>query len=582
MAQQPQRTVSTALPARPDMGHLKKQAKDLLALYRSGDPAAFQRLRAALPAAAGQDDATLAARGLRLHDAQSCIAREYGFASFAELQGFVQARRAQLDDPAQALRHWLGLVYAGDITGSVNGARPAVALRLLQADDRHPALTRLGDTDPWLACAVGDEAALRRATAQDPGWVHRAGGPLQLLPLVAVTHSALVRLPEYRDRLLACARFLMDEAGASPDQSVGNRWPPASLAAPNEGERLSALYGAAGRNHNAVLTRLLLDAGANPDDGESLYHALDNPECTHLLLQAGARVTGTNAMYRVLDLDDLGTLQLLLAHGGDANEPPTSSPSSDWGSPLLWAVRRRRSPAHIAALLAAGAKPDARTQDGTPAHIAALRFGLTEVAQQLQDAMARQGGGTAPALLPADEAFIAACARGDEAAASDIEAAHPGIIGTLSPTQLRLLPELAAQSGCEDAVRTMVTLGWPIETRGGDWDGSALNQAVFRGDAALARFLIDHGADWRAMHGFGDNVVGTLSWASLNQPAPGGDWVGCAQALVSAGMPAVRPDPESGTGGVLLGEQGHRSLFSEEVTEYLLTVGDNASAQAED
>lgn len=550
------------LPARPDIGHLKKQAKDLLALYRSNDPAAFQRFRGALPAATGKSDATLAALGLRLHDAQSCIAREYGFASWADLRGFAIARRAQADDPGKALLHWLGLVYAGDISGGMNRARPAVALRLLEESPHTPAL--LGHGDPWLACAIGDEAVLRQATAQDPGWVHRAGGPLRLPPLVAVTHSALVQLPGYRERLHACAKFLL-AAGASPDQSVGSRWAPASLEAPAESERLSALYGAAGSNRDPALTRLLLDAGANPDDGESLYHSLENPECTRLLLQAGARVTGTNAMCRALDLPDVGTLQLLLAHGGDANEPPQGAPTSDWGSPLLWAIRRRRSPAHIRALLAAGARPDVCTQDGTPAHIAALRFGLTEVAQLLQPAATAAGN---EAALPVDEAFIAACARGDEAGAHAIEAAHPGLIATLSATQLQLLPELAAQ-GCSGAVQTMVTLGWPIEVRGGDWDSSALNQAVFRGDAALTRFLLAHGADWQALHGFGDNASGTLSWASLNEPEPGGDWVGCAQALVAHGMPTARPDPE-GTedGAVLLG--GRRSRFSEEVAEFLL------------
>lgn len=554
------------LPARPDIGHLKKQAKDLLALYRSNDAAALQRFRTALPAAASKSDTTLAAQGLRLHDAQSCVAREYGFASWADLQGFVVARRAQADDPGKALLHWLGLAYAGDICGGMNRARPAVALRLLED---HPAL--LGNSDPWLACATGDEAVLRQATAQDPGWVHRAGGPLQLPPLVAVAHSGLLQLPSHRERLIACARHLL-AAGASPDQSVGNRWPPASLQAPAETERLSALYGAAGRNLDPEMTKLLLGAGAHPDDNESLYHALDNPECTRLLLEAGARITGTNAMYRVLDLDDLATLQLLLAHGGDANEPPQGPPTSDWGSPLLWAIRRRRSPAHIAALLAAGARPDARMQDGTPAHTMALRYGLTEVAQLLQAATAGTSGHAPP---DTDEAFIAACARGDKAAARALQATHPGTIGRLEPAQLRLLPELAAQ-GCGDAVRTMVTLGWPIEVRGGDWDASALNQALFRGDAALARFLLAHGADWQALHGFGDNASGTLSWASLNEPVPGGDWVGCAQALVAYGMPGARPDPEgTDDGAVLLG--GRRSRFSEDVADYLLSQP--ASAQ---
>ncbi len=233
-----------------------------------------------------------------------------------------------------------------------------------------------------------------------------------------------MQLPDFRERLLACAKLLLD-AGADPDQSVGNRWPPSSIDAPSNTDRLSALYGAAGQNHNAELTKLLLDAGADPNDGESLYHSLENPACTRLLLNAGARISGTNALYRVLDLDDVEALRLLLAHGGNANEPPIGSPTSDWGSLLLWAIRRRRSPAHIEALLAAGADPSVTTIDGTSAYTVALRFGLPEVARLLQKA-----GGGAP--LSVDEAFVAACAQGDEAAARRIHAAHPGIVGTLS------------------------------------------------------------------------------------------------------------------------------------------------------
>ncbi|MDM0027525.1 ankyrin repeat domain-containing protein [Variovorax saccharolyticus] len=540
------------IPPRPDIGHLKKQAKELLASCRSGDPAAFDRFRETLPAAAGKSDPVIASLGLRLHDAQSCVAREYGFASWPDLQAFVLARQALSTDPARSVRDWLGLVYAGDIAGGTNRAWPSVAARLLQ---ERPGL--LGD-DPHLACAAGDEALLRRTIAREPGWVHRPGGPLQLPPLVAVTHSALVRLPAFRERLLACARLLID-AGADPNQAVGSRWPPASLAEPSPTSPLSALYGAAGQNHDAGMTKLLLDAGADPDDGESLYHSLENIACTRLLLQAGARVAGTNALCRVLDFDDIEGLRLLLANGANPNEAAADPAVADAAVPLLWAIRRRRSLAHIEALLAAGADPSASTRDGTSACLLASRFGLPEIARRLG-----QAGGE-PRLSVA-EAFIAACARADEAEARRIRAAQPRVIRMLSDVQLRLLPELAAQ-GCSDAVRLMVRSGWPIAVPGGDWNASALNQAVFRGDAALARFLLEQGASWTELHGFGDNVAGTLSWASLNQPVERGDWVGCAEALAAHGLPPAHPDPE-GPDSVIV--DGRRMRFSEEVADFLL------------
>ena len=534
------------LPDTPDLGHLKRQAKDLIAAYRAATPEAVERFRQSLPAAAGRPDAAVLAMGLRLHDAQSCLAREYGFRSWAELATHVEARRLALADPKARKRRFLSLVYAGDLAGGMDKSRPHLAQDLLAA---YPDLT---DGDPYMACAVGDTAAVQRHIATDASWVHRAGGPLNLPPLVAVTHSGLLQVPAVRDRLHAIARVLLD-AGADPNQSVGSRWPPASLDAPSPEHPLSALYGAAGQNHDPVLTRLLLDAGADPNDGESLYHSLEKPECTRLLLDAGAVVTGTNALFRTLDLDDVDTLRLLLAHARGVGE-------LSGGDLLFWAIRRRRSVAHIQALLDAGVDPSARTKDGLSPHTLASLYGLVDVA----DLLAKVGAAEA---LSDEDRFVAACARADRRAAQQIRTTRPDLPKSLSERQLRQLPELAA-AGCADAVMVMVEMGWPIAVRGGDWKASALNHGVFRGDAALVRFLLEHGATWTEEHGFGDNACGTLSWASINQPEAGGDWVGCAQALVDHGMPPAQYDAD---GGISVG--GTSREFSEEVTDVLLEAG---------
>jgi Lon protease-like protein len=77
------------LPQSPNLEHLKSQAKDLLHAFRAKQADALQRFRDALPAVRGLDDQRLAAMDLKLHDAQSVIAREYGFPSFAELRKHV-------------------------------------------------------------------------------------------------------------------------------------------------------------------------------------------------------------------------------------------------------------------------------------------------------------------------------------------------------------------------------------------------------------------------------------------------------------------------------------------------------------
>jgi ankyrin repeat protein len=447
---------------------------------------------------------------------------------------------------------WLGMVYAGDITGTMRRPRPDLAASLLAA---HPGL---GTDSAYLACAAGELDTLRAETARDPEWVHCAGGPLGLPPLVAVTHSCLVQLQAFRESLYASARFLL-EAGADPNQATGNRWPPASVVTPNAAEPLSALYGAAGSNRDPVMTAILLDGGADPNDGESLYHSLENPACTRLLLAHGAAVAGNNVLYRALDLPDASLLEVLLAHGGDANEPARDTPISDWGSPLLWAIRRRRSLKHVMVLLDSGADLACATPEGIGAYRLALLFGLPEIASLLES---RGAGGE---VLEA-ERFVAACARADAAEARQLLDASPGLVAGLSPFQQRLLPELAA-NGASEAVMLMVSLGWPVAMRGGDWDASALNHAVFRGDAALTRFLLEQGAAWTERQGFGDDVCGTLSWASCNLPEADGDWARCARVLREHGLPAARAigdDPET----VILA--GVQRRFSDSVRAALL------------
>jgi hypothetical protein len=211
--------------------------------------------------------------------------------------------------------------------------------------------------------------------------------------------------------------------------------------------------------------------------------------------------------------------------------------------------------------LKAGADPSARTPGGISAYRLALQFGLSDVAELLRE---HRGGEP----ISEEEQFVAACARGDEAEARRIRSRRPDLPTSLPETRLRLLPDLTAERA-DEAVRLMVKLGWPIAVRGGDWNASALNLAVFRGNAELTQFLLDHGASWKEEHGYGDNVCGTLSWASCNEPNDGGDWVGCARALLEHGMPGAKPDPEVPE-WVLI--DGRRKQFSDEVTEVLLGV----------
>lgn len=494
-----------ALPVRPHLDHLKKQAKVLLDGFRHKDRDALERIRLALPVAAKLDHETIADMDLRLHDAQSCIAREYGFVSWMQLKEYVTLAAADTDAAAQ--RHqWLRWVFGY----GYQVAKPRLAERLLQD---HPDVLA-GDT--VLACAIGDVATVKAAIATDPDWAKKVHADNAMAPLVCATFSGLIALPGYAPGIRACVELLLN-AGANPDVTwTDPQFPDYPL---------SALYGAAGRNHDVFVTRALLAAGANPNDNESLYHATEAADGTlaKLLLNAGAHVTGSNALFRALDMDRPETVRLLLAHGGDPNE------AGPHGLPLLHAIHRRRSPEIIDILLDAGADPSARNQHGISAYRLAHCLGLTEVTERLLQA------GAIDDSRP-DDAFLNACARADDAAVRAMLTAEPGLIGRLSPSALRMLPDLAA-IGNDDAVRVMVEAGWPISVRGGDIDGSALNQAVFRGNASLTGFLLAHGASYDERHAYNDNVYGTLSFASIAETTPGGDWLACAKALIDAGSP---------------------------------------------
>ena len=79
-----------SLPARPSLEQLKKLAKDLVKAHEEKQPAALALIREHLPAVAGKTDGEIARHLFALHDAQSVIARQHGFASWTALREAVE------------------------------------------------------------------------------------------------------------------------------------------------------------------------------------------------------------------------------------------------------------------------------------------------------------------------------------------------------------------------------------------------------------------------------------------------------------------------------------------------------------
>jgi len=75
--------MSHELPAKPNLEHLKNQAKELLRSFQQGDAAAKERF-ASLSVSA-------AAAGPKLADALHAVACEYGFTSWPKLKEHVES-----------------------------------------------------------------------------------------------------------------------------------------------------------------------------------------------------------------------------------------------------------------------------------------------------------------------------------------------------------------------------------------------------------------------------------------------------------------------------------------------------------
>src|SRR5947199_4761983 len=127
----------------------------------------------------------------------------------------------------------------------------------------HP---EIASSDIHSAAILGDDAAVRRFLELDRANATAKGGPRGWDALTHLCFSKYLRLDPARSGGFVRAAEALLDAGASANTGFYDR------SHQPEPEFESALYGAAGVAHHAELTRLLLDRGADPNDGEVPYH----------------------------------------------------------------------------------------------------------------------------------------------------------------------------------------------------------------------------------------------------------------------------------------------------------------------
>src|SRR5215472_6791009 len=162
---------SQQLPERANLEQLKKQAKSLLHAAQAKETAALQRFQV-LPALTRRSFVELAAMSLALHDAQSVIAREYGFKSWNELREHVQDRSLSF------------AAAVDEFVRCATGGAPARALGLL---GRYPAIAR---ANLYTELVLGDSEAVE-ARLKHPEAAISAGGIQNWEPILYVCHTCL-------------------------------------------------------------------------------------------------------------------------------------------------------------------------------------------------------------------------------------------------------------------------------------------------------------------------------------------------------------------------------------------------------
>ena len=498
--------MSRQLPAKPNLEHLKKRAKELLNHARQGKPDAVERFR------------SLSSTGApKLADAQHLIAREYGFATWAKLKTHVAALTQALA-PAEQL------------TAAV---RASDARAVAQVLENHPEL-KSHLNEPMHDYGAGMQAliaAVQRTDRRTIDVLLRAGADINIRSDwwaggIGVLDECLPSL----------ASFLM-ERGAVLDAHSAAR-----LGMLEKLEEIvtsdPGVVAARGFNGQTPLhfastmeiAQYLLEHGAEIDvtdtqhESTSAQHMLrviqarhyprDRQEIARYLVTRGCRTD----IFMGAALGDLALVRRHLDENPDCIRMRVSEE--------FFPKRDARSGGTIY-LYALG-------KESTP-HSVARDFGHEEVFQFLID------------HSPEDVKMAQAFELGHEGTFRALLASRPDLVKHLSADDIRKLPN-AAQSNNTNAVKLMLDAGWPADTRG-EMEMTALQWASWHGNAEMAREILRHHPQIE-LHDNEHKI--TALGCALHGSENGwhrdtGDYVATVKALLDAGAksPEVTDDLEA-------------------------------------
>src|SRR5207253_1692585 len=266
------------------------------------------------------------------------------------------------------------------------GGDMVLANELLAADPR------LSVYDLYTSCVTGEVIAFGKHLEKDPDMARHKGGPLDWQPILYCCFSRFLRMDPTRAKDIAQIVKLLLAVHADPNSH---------FFIDEDGHQViqTPLFGAAGIANNAELTKLLLDAGADPnelmgDPGESevpqtlgseaLYHSCEfsDTACLNLILEAKPHPRRVSyCLGRALDFKDPAAAMLFLEHGADPN---FRIPWQHNRTHLHKAVMMGRDLNLIEKMIACGGDVKAADGRGFTSYRFAVRFGHEEIRNRVE------------------------------------------------------------------------------------------------------------------------------------------------------------------------------------------------------
>jgi ankyrin repeat protein len=346
----------------------------------------------------------------------------------------------------------------------------------------------------YCASVLGDDVLVKQFLSEDPAKATEKGGPHNWDALTYLCFSQFLKADPSRSESFVRTAELLLKAGASANTG----WFEKEHQPQPEWEPV--LYGAAGIAHHPELTKLLLDWGADPNDGEVVYHTpeTDDNRAMKLLLDTG-KITEQNLLLMLVrkhDWHDYDGVKMLLDTGLDPNVKRNGGFTA-----MMHGVRRDNDAEIIQLLLDHGGDPTIGAMSSTPVSLAARR-GRADLLSLFE----KYGFSV---QLEGVEKLIGACARDNKELIGTIKKQQPELVEQLLAEGPTLIAEFAGTANTA-GVGNLLTLGVPITSlyEGDGYYGippgsMPLHVASCRAWHNTVKFLIEKGAPVNAKNGKG-------------------------------------------------------------------------------